>query len=101
MLSAVTNLSIRYPLAIAKLVENTASGPWVISMLKHRIAGLIPMKVPKASKLARVKVVSPFIQAGNVFVPGKRVGDEWVPAYGRRVHRGMRDLPDESLLGSG
>lgn len=69
------NLVQQYPQCRAKLVEETANGPAVISALKKRIPGIVPIK-PKDSKVARVQSVLPYFEAGNVYVPRAEWADE-------------------------
>jgi hypothetical protein len=56
----------------AKLVEDKANGTAVISTLKSKIPGLIPVN-PTDSKYGRATAVSPFIEAGNVFLPADSI----------------------------
>src|SRR6185369_7597794 len=65
---AIESLSAKHPAAVAKLVEDKANGPAVISTLKSKISGLIAVE-PRGSKEARASAVSPAIEAGNVFLP--------------------------------
>jgi predicted phage terminase large subunit-like protein len=58
----------QYPTAGAKLVEDKANGPAIISTLKHEIRGIIAVTV-KGSKTARAHAVAPDIEAGNVYIP--------------------------------
>lgn len=53
------------------LVENKANGPAIISRLVKRFPGIIPCEPRRmgGSKFARASSVSPFVEAGNVFVP--------------------------------
>jgi predicted phage terminase large subunit-like protein len=62
----------RWPQAAAKYVEDKANGPAVISTLKSKIPGIVAIN-PKDSKYARATAVSPFIEAGNVFLPDPEV----------------------------
>lgn len=73
---ALLDLSARWPQAAAKLVEDKANGPAVINALSQRIGGLIPVE-PDGSKTARAAAVSPFAQAGNVFLPAANLAP-WV-----------------------
>jgi predicted phage terminase large subunit-like protein len=66
--SAVKALSASWPKTTAKLVEDKANGPAVISTLKNTITGLIPVE-PEGGKIARVNSVSPEIESGNVYLP--------------------------------
>lgn len=65
---AVEAMSERYPTTRAKLVEDKANGPAVISTLRHKISGLLPI-TPEGGKLARANAVVPAIAAGNVYLP--------------------------------
>lgn len=66
--TAVRNLSNKYPRAAAKLIEDKANGPAVIATLKREVNGIIPVN-PQGSKVARAQAVTPFIESGNVFLP--------------------------------
>lgn len=61
-------LAARWPQAGAKLVEDKANGTAVINALSRTVAGLIPVE-PDGSKAARASAVSPFVEAGNVWLP--------------------------------
>lgn len=56
------------PRAVAKLVEDKANGPAVISTMKSEIGGLIPVP-PKGDKKARASAISPLSESGNVVLP--------------------------------
>jgi len=68
--AAVRRLSARNPMAIAKYVEDKANGPAVIQVLKGEggIFGLQEVN-PKGSKEGRAWACSPFVDAGNVWLP--------------------------------
>lgn len=66
--TAVRNLSNKYPRVSAKLIEDKANGPAVIATLKREVNGIIPVN-PQGSKVARAQAVTPFIESGNVFLP--------------------------------
>jgi predicted phage terminase large subunit-like protein len=61
-------LSIRWPSARKKYVEKKAAGIPLISDMKTKIKGLIPV-VPKGSKIARLEAVAGFFEAGDVWFP--------------------------------
>lgn len=67
-IKAVRALAAKWPRAVAKLVEDKANGPAVISTLKRDVPGLIPVE-PEGGKVVRANAVSPYIEAGNVFLP--------------------------------
>jgi predicted phage terminase large subunit-like protein len=78
-ISRVKWISDLYPQALAKLVEDKANGPAVISTLAHQLPGLIPIE-PNGSKEARLQSVSPFFESGNVYIPSQDV-QPWVNDY--------------------
>ncbi len=76
---AVEALSARWPQASLKLVEDKANGPAVIAQLRHYVSGMVPVN-PKDSKAARVSAISPFVEAGNVFLPSP-TREPWVAGW--------------------
>ena len=62
------NFCESWPLAGTKLVEDKANGPAVISSLKDRITGIIPVE-PKGGKEARANAVAPLVESGFVYLP--------------------------------
>jgi len=70
--AAVKELSNKWPQALLKLVEDKANGPAVIAALNRTVPGLIPDN-PQGSKTARAAAVTPFQEAGNVYLPDKEV----------------------------
>ncbi|MFY0760199.1 phage terminase large subunit [Metabacillus dongyingensis] len=73
-LTAIRNMIRKHPDAHAKLVEDKANGPAIISMLSLEIGGIIAVN-PQGGKVARVNAVSPYIESGNVYLPRQA---EWV-----------------------
>lgn len=74
VIAAIRNLTRLFPRAIGKLIEDKANGPAVIQTLQKDVLGIIPVKV-KSSKDARLQAVMPMIEAGNVYLPGRRKPD--------------------------
>ena len=66
--TAFSAVCARWPQASRKLIEDKANGTAVIDSLKSKIPGIVPV-TPHESKYARASAVSPFIEAGNVFLP--------------------------------
>jgi predicted phage terminase large subunit-like protein len=79
VIAAIRAYTAMWPKALAKLIEKSANGPAVISMLQHEVPGMIPI-TPKGSKEARLEAVKPVINAGNVFLPENMDGTKpmWV-----------------------
>ena len=76
-MSAVMEMSMRYPEAYIKLIEDKANGSAIISVLSQKIEGIMPV-TPKESKLARLQSVLPMLEAGNVFLPANAI---WVEEF--------------------
>lgn len=71
-ISAIRAFTSKYPQARAKLFEDKANGPALKALLQHEVGGIIPIQ-PKGSKEARAGAVTPFVQAGNVYLPSPRI----------------------------
>lgn len=67
-LNYVRMMTNKWPGATAKLIEDKANGPAVISALRKELHGLIEIP-PQGSKEARLSAISPLIEAGNVYIP--------------------------------
>lgn len=64
---AVERLSAKHP-TFAVLVEDKANGAAIISSLKGKIPGLIPVN-PLGGKESRANAIAPIFEAGNVWFP--------------------------------
>lgn len=72
-------LAQKWPRVVRKLVEDKANGSAVISELKSTVSGFVPI-TPTESKEARASSVTPYFEAGNVFIP-EDTAAPWVPHY--------------------
>lgn len=70
------DLTARWPQAVAKLVENKANGPAILNALRSKVGGLIPVE-PEGSKYARAEAITPFVEAGNIWLPSAELAP-WV-----------------------
>jgi len=99
---ALKGLAAKWPMARAKLVEDKANGPAIISSLRKEVPGLIPVE-PDGGKVVRANAVSPFIEAGNVHLPEPRfapwVGDfiEECAAFPNGAHDDQVDAMTQAL----
>lgn len=75
-LDAIKSMSRTYPEATAKLIEDKANGPAIIDTLRRTLPGIMPVSPGADSKEARAASVSPYFEAGQVYVPHPL----WVPA---------------------
>jgi len=71
--TALLALVAKWPQAARKLVEDKANGTAVISQLKSKVPGLVPVN-PTDSKYGRATAVAPFIESGNVLLPAAGIG---------------------------
>jgi phage terminase large subunit-like protein len=58
-------MTLKWPKATLKLVEDKANGPAVIQALRHDISGLVAI-TPEGGKVARAQAVSPQVESCNV-----------------------------------
>lgn len=70
--SALVRVANLFPDCYSKLVEDKANGTAVIDSLKKTVPGLVPIE-PVQHKRARAEAVSPFIKAGNVYLPTQQL----------------------------
>jgi predicted phage terminase large subunit-like protein len=66
--TAVRNMAAKHPRARAKIVEDKANGPAIVSYLQKEIPGMIQFN-PVGSKEDRALSVSPYFEAGNIYFP--------------------------------
>jgi predicted phage terminase large subunit-like protein len=76
---AVKTVSVRFPQAMAVLIEDKANGPAVMDTLKGDISGLVPIE-PDGSKVARAHAVTALWSSGNVYIP-EDDAFPWVPDF--------------------
>lgn len=77
---AVCEMTERWRSAKAKLVEDKANGPAIMSSLRKKISGLIPYDPGDSDKTARARAVTPQIRSGNVYIPDPNLFP-WATAY--------------------
>lgn len=78
-ISEFKKLTLAWPQARLKIIEDKANGPAVITLLKSEISGIVAYN-PKDSKLGRLNAVIPMIESGNYIIPADHEF-EWVEAY--------------------
>jgi len=66
--AAIRRMREKWPATSAIVIEDKANGPAVIETLRRDIPGVIAYK-PEGSKIERLSVVAPQIEAGNVYLP--------------------------------
>jgi predicted phage terminase large subunit-like protein len=78
------SFTMKYPRALAKLVEDAALGPALKQRLQHEVSGIIPIKVTGGiaapSKWSRAQNVVPYHQSHNIYLPENTDGTkaQWV-----------------------
>lgn len=76
---SIRTLAGKWPQAVAKYVEDKANGPAVMNALHKTVPGLIPVE-PEGSKAARAAAVTPYVEAGNVWLPAPELAP-WVDGF--------------------
>jgi predicted phage terminase large subunit-like protein len=66
--AAIRTLTGKYPKARAKVIENKANGPAIVSLLKKEIPGMVEFN-PRGGKEERARSVTPYFEAGNIYFP--------------------------------
>lgn len=72
-------LAAKWPAALLKLIEDKANGTAVINMLRRQIPGIVAVE-PDGGKVERAAAVSPFVEAGNVWLPSPELAP-WIDGY--------------------
>lgn len=95
-------LAARWPQVAATCVEDKANGTAVINALAATVPGLVPVE-PHGSKVARAAAVSPYVEAGNVWLPSPELAP-WVSelieeasAFPRGQHDDQVDALSQAL----
>ena len=65
------------------LIEDKANGPAMVSALKNKVMGVLPVEVSN-SKEERLSAVSPIYQSGNVFYP-REENAPWVKEHEKEI----------------
>jgi predicted phage terminase large subunit-like protein len=76
-LKAILTMKSKHKDISGIFVEDKANGSAIISMLRKKVSGVIPVN-PQGGKVSRVNAVSDYIQAGNVWLPKE---EPWVEEY--------------------
>jgi len=77
--TALKAMTVKWPKANLKLVEDKANGPAVIQALRHQLTGLVPV-TPEGGKVARAQAVSLQVESGNVYLPHPAIAP-WVESF--------------------
>lgn len=101
---AIRQMQKKWPAGKRILIEETASGPAIIQMLEHELAGITPVRV-KGSKTVRLhwglNSVAGFIESGNFYLPrGHNVAEELVNEAAQFPHGAHDDLVDAMTQGA-
>lgn len=76
-MKAILNMTMKWPQAYMKVIEDKANGSAIIQVLSKKIEGIMPV-TPRESKLARVQSILPQIECGNVYLPS---GAAWLEEF--------------------
>ena len=78
-MAQIEALSRRHPKALRKMVEAKADGKAIINLLKAKVPGLVAVS-PQGDKATRLKAVSPFFEANNIYLPARSIAP-WVDEF--------------------
>ena len=97
-LGAIKYQSTIYPESTSKLVEDKANGPAIIDTLKKKIPGIMPVSPGADSKEARFASVSPYFEAGQVYIPHPK----WKPESEELIEEwcGFPNMPHDDQVDS-
>lgn len=90
---AIKQLSIRYPEALSKYIEDAADAQAVKASLDAEVPGII-LRPARGSKEARLAAVLGAIEAGNVFLPARA---EWLDEFLGEVTAFPGSLNDDQV----
>ncbi len=82
-LAAVIDLAKKYRDVSKKLIEDKANGTGIINVLKNKVPGIVGIN-PKDSKISRAYAVTPFFEAGNIYLPDQTIAP-WITDYEREL----------------
>ena len=66
-------LCSQFPTMRKKIIEKKANGNATIELLNQHIAGVIPFDPLSNSKETRLKLVAPYFESGNIYLPDESV----------------------------
>lgn len=78
---SVRAVSRQWPTANVIFIEDSANGPAIIDTLRKELPGVTPITA-QGSKESRAWAVTPFLQAGNVWIPSPKLAP-WVEDFVR------------------
>lgn len=103
---AIRALTLKWPKATYKIVEDKANGPAVVDALRKQIPGF-KLVNPEGGKIARVHAVEPIWESGNVYLPCPEMAP-WVYApdgfldeitgFPARAHDDQVDAMSQALI---
>jgi predicted phage terminase large subunit-like protein len=68
----IKQTSQTFPMARRIYIEKRANGGAVIETLNKEVGGVVGIN-PKESKVARASAVTPYFEAGNIFIPHEQI----------------------------
>jgi predicted phage terminase large subunit-like protein len=75
----IRQISATYPEGKRIYIEKRANGQAVIETLSKEIGGIVAV-IPKESKVSRAEAITPYLDAGNIFIPNEQL-DKTIEDY--------------------
>lgn len=66
-------LCAEFPTMRKKLIEKKANGSATIELLSQHISGIVPFDPLSNSKETRFKLVAPYFESGNIYLPNEKI----------------------------
>lgn len=98
--AAIASMSLKWPGALVKLIEDKANGPAVITALRGTIDGIVAVN-PEGGKESRASAVSPLVESGQVYLPNTAWADALIDecsSFPRGAHDDQVDALSQALL---
>ena len=74
-INAIKMLCGQFPQMRKKLIESKANGRATIEMLNQQISGVCPFDPMSNSKETRFKLVAPYFESGNIYLPDESIDE--------------------------
>ena len=72
-INLIRQFCANYPTMRKKLIESKANGNATIELLNQEIGGFVGFDPKGASKESRLKLVSPYFESGNIYLPDETI----------------------------
>lgn len=75
-INLIKQMCAEYPQMRKKLIESKANGRATIELLNQQMSGIVAFDPMSNSKETRFKLVAPYFESGNVYLPSEEIDNE-------------------------